>query len=318
MNELDHLEKQLRQSIRALRPARRRWFLSRVALVLVPVATLAGAAGASGLLSNASVASRANDVVGDVTRDTGSSEACEPSLLKQSGTATFSDAAPLPELVRAFPNLKRAPERPVTPALLREAGQAARGATVLRSTIRLATFPDGARILFLATSRGGLFGVSDPAACRTQRLDALNQKKDGLDPAVYARAKSKIRGAGDTDLKAQAFIMSTTRIRTNGLGGGGGASPVRPGHPILVENNWGSGAGGFSAIANRRAAVVRVQRVRPGRGARVWRGDGAYKARIPVSEGLYAFFGRGGSYGRYRVTQYDRAGRVVDRAILPR
>lgn len=320
MSEFDDLERQLRESVRDLRPAptHRPWRRRRgLVLVLVPTAVLAGAAGASGILDGPSIASRANTLQAEIRESTALDGACRRALPAGSERSTFSDAKPLPELTRALPNLERAPETPISDAVMAEALRAGSGDPVLRSTVRLAKFPDGVRLLFLATTSSKDFSVVDPARCARARRTALDDRASGVDPNVFDRARERLARSVDTDPAAQAYRVITRRIRPDGLGGGGSGSPVQTGHPIRVRNTWSSGAGGFSAFADPRASTVHVQRVRPGRRARIWRGEGAYTARIRVREGLFGFFGRGGSAGRYRITQYDRDGNVVYRRTLP-
>lgn len=322
MSEFDDLERQLRHGVRLRGPGRRRpwWRGPGALLVVVPAASLAGVGAASGILDRASVASRANDLQHEIRERTarGADSPCRRGFEGPSTTSRFSDAAPLPELVRAFPTLGGPPRRPVSDAVLAEALRAARGSVVLRRSVRLARFPDGARLLLFATVGDPAFTVVDPDACRTLRLAAVDEPKDEVDPAVRRRARTRLARAQDTDATSQAYTISTTRVRPDGTGGGGGSSPVQAGRPVRVRGNWGVGSGGFSFIAHRRATVVRVQRVRPGDPARAWRGDGAYSARIRVREGLVGFFGRGGTSGRYRIVQEDRTGRVLERRVLPR
>lgn len=320
MSEFDDLERQLRQSVRELRPdrTRPRWRRRGLLLILVPTAVLAGAAGAAGILDGPSIASRANSLQREIRENTATDGPCRRAITTRSGPSTFSDGKPLPELIRALPNLSRAPAAPVSDAVMAEALRAGGGAAVLRSTVRLAKFPDGARLLFLVTASNKNFTVVDPAECEKAREAALDDRAPDADPAVVDRARDQLARSIDTDPATQAYVISTRRIRPDGLGGGGGASPIQPGqHPIRIRNTWSSGAGGFSAFAHPRATTVRVQRVRPGSPARIWRGTGAYTARIDVREGLFGFFGRGGTSGRYRVTQYDHAGNVVYRRVLP-
>jgi len=320
MSEFDNLERQLRESVRDLRPAptRPRWRRRGLLLILVPTAVLAGAAGAAGILDGPSIASRANTLQQQIRETTAVDGACRQAIITRSGPSTFTDAKPLPELVRALPNLSRNPEVPISDAVMAEALRAGGGATVLRSTVRLAKFPDGVRLLFLATTADKTFSVTDPAACAKARLAALDDQASDTDPAVIDRARDRLSRSVDTDPAAQAYRLVTRRIRPDGLGGGGSGSPVQPGQlPIRVRNTWGSGTGGFYAFADPRARTVRVQRVRPGAQARVWRGEGAFAATIKVREGLFGFFGRGGTAGRYLVTQYDHAGDIVYRRVLP-
>jgi hypothetical protein len=318
MSEFDELERQLRESVRAVGARRRRGVPRVLPMVLVPIVLLGGAAGATGVLSGASVRSRAGDLEQELRAGVAIDGPCRPGRLERLGGATFSDAAPLPEVVRAFPDLARPPARGVPGEVLAEAATLATGAIVLRRAVRVAEFPDGTRLLLVVTASNPWTSVVDPARCRERRLDALAARRSRTDPAIYERARKNLARALDTDQAAQTFTIASGRRRPNGTGGGGSSSsPVQPGHPIRTARSWSSTTHAFSFVAAPRAVTVTVRRVRPGSPARAWRGPGAYAGTIRVREGLVGFRGRGGTDGRYRVTQYDRSGRVVARNVRP-
>ena len=318
MTEFDDLERQLRESVRAIRSGRRRRARRIVPVVLVPLLALGGAAGATGVLSGSSVRSRADDLEQELRASVAVDGACRSGLVERRGGATFSDAAPLPELVRAFPALARPPARPVPRTVLAEAARLVPGGSVLRRAVRVAEFPDGTRLLLVVTASTPWASVVDPAQCREQRLAALAARRSRTDPAVYARTRERLAGALDTDPVAQVLTVASGRRRPDGTGGGGSSSlPVQPGHPIRAGRSWSSTTRASSFVADPRAVTVTVRRVRPGSPARTWRGPGAYAATIRVRQGLVGFRGRGGTAGRYRVTQYDRSGRVVTRNVRP-
>jgi hypothetical protein len=312
MNEFDHLERQLRTSTRRLgsagvaaRPPRRRRNV-RLLAIAGPLFAAAGVAGATGVLDHDGVSKRANVVVRDVVDATGFRSGCARTLPGGRPSRRFSDARPRPELLRILPTLEHAAHDRVPAAELRSAQVIAADGAILRDSLRYARFPDGSRVLLFVTEGG--ISLQDPSACRAARLEHLAATK-GLDSAVRDRAAEVLRTRPDTDPKAQALWTQSD--------GGASGSPVQPGHPISTRRDFSMSTRGFSGIAHPRAVAVRVVRVRPGTPARVWRGAGAYRATIPVVDGLYAFKGRGGTSGRFRMVQVDRAGEVVRRVVLP-
>lgn len=312
MNEFDRLEQQLRASTRVLGPAgspgrspwRRRAL--RTLLVAAPITIVAGAAGAAGVFDRGETNRRANVVVRDTVVATATQPACARDLPRGRPSRRFSDARPRPELLRVLPTLTRDVREPIPARPLRAAQIIAGDGAILRDSMRWAVFPDGMRVLLYVTE-GGL-DLRDPRACRAARLRLVQANRD-LSPDVRKRAEEVLRTRPDTDEHGQALWMQH--------GGGAGGSPVQPGHPISTRRHFGYSTTGFWGIAHQRATSVRVQRVRPGRGARTWRGPGAFQATVPVVHNLYAFKGRGGTAGRYRIVQYDQAGHVVRRVVLP-
>lgn len=312
MNEFDRLEQQLRASTQRLssagavgRPPRRRRNV-RLLVAAVPIIGIAGAAGASGILDHDDVNKRANVVVRDVVTATTARPECARRLPGGRPSRRFSDAPPRPELLRVLPTLRR-PVRSRIPAnQLANAQRIAAGGAILRNSLRFAVFPDGSRVLLFVTEGG--IDLRDAGACRAARLQQL-ATTEHLSPAVRDRAAEVLRTRPDTDPKAQALWTQSN--------GGASGSPIQPGHPISTRRYFAYSTKGFQGVAHPRAVSVRVQRVRPGTPARAWRGEGAFRAKIPVIDGLYAFKGRGGTSGRYRISQYDREGTVVRRVVLP-
>ncbi|MEV4419418.1 hypothetical protein AB0L40_05505 [Patulibacter sp. NPDC049589] len=309
MNEIDELERQLRRGVRALAPKPRRSRRLRLLGVALPVVAIAGVAGAAGLVDHPTANKRADVLVRRITADTASDPACARTLPGRGRTRTTSDARPLPEIVRILPTMGDPAASSPPERLVRRVQRGTSGGVVMRRTVRLARFPDGTEVYVFVTI-GGSTGltVADPAGCRKARLHALAGMKD-VDEAVRDRAREVFTVRPDTDPRAQTLVMQSSD-------GGGSAQPVQPGHPLSTRRYFSVGSS-FTGIAQRRAVAIEVQRLRPGKAKRVWRGEGAYAARIPVRYGVYGFKGRGGTDARYRIVQYDAAGKVVRRVILP-
>ncbi|WP_026910305.1 hypothetical protein [Patulibacter minatonensis] len=311
MNEFDRLEQQLRTSTRRLdpdgAPGRPPWWRRPLGLtaIALPVTVVAGVAGASAIIDRSDANKRADVVVRRVVDATSRAPACERALPRGTPSHRFSASRPRPELLRILPTLARPTSDRVPSAAMRNAWITAGDAAILRGSLRWSVFPDGTRVLLFVTE-GGLH-LKDADACRAARLERLGDLPD-LDAAVRDRAEEVLRTRPDTDPKAQVYWSQHN--------GGASGSPVQPGHPISTRRDFSYGDG-FRGIAHPRAVSVRVQRVRPGPHPRVWRGEGAFRARVPVVSGIYAFKGRGGTSGRFRIVQYDRAGTVVRRVVLP-
>jgi hypothetical protein len=328
MSAYDDLERQLRRRVRELDPApgRRRALRGRrlAVVVAVPLALAGGTAAATAIVGGGPdlqeraerLAIRGVDLAGHAAPCTLATQRVPAAGLR------LVDAPAPAAILSVVPAL--APDAPgrLTDASIADAlpsgypvGQ------VSRSSVRVATLPDGSRLVVFV-SFGSEFAPRDPAGCtrvRKERLLAdLRDKGKPTDDPVTERALFLLDHKRDTDPRSPSLEVVDRPPGPN-AGSGGTSVPFEPGRVVKpgllltggtrVEKRFvGLAAPGATSVVVR--AAPGSPRARSTSAARVVARD------APVKLGLFAFSEPGRGAGHLVIEHRGKDGQVLLRRRL--
>ena len=300
MSAYEMLERQLRDSIRALRPAARssrRWFPRRTMLVLAPLALAGGVAGAATRLGGDG--DEAVRLAGQARSKAAGAPSCARAY--RDAPVRLVDGTPLPAISAALPGIATRSTPP--PGAVMTLVRRQRGTAILRDTLHYLPLDDhrGA-VVFVGV--GGFPGDAvDPAGCLRARLDALAALRTDAADATRRRAGEILRQWPDTREGGQTLWTMIANHGPDGASGGGSAMRLFPGDPAPAGSLTFGGSSGYMVLTRPGTAIATVENLPPRSGVAVHR-------RIVPSMGLIAFT-LPRHTGHMRIVQRSKSGKVL-------